>query len=379
MSHNRKYSYNASYRKFSDYLARRATDFACCCPGPSGARGNDGATGPRGAGASGPTGPTGPDGPVGPQGFSGPIGLKGATGPTGLQGPIGDQGPQGDTGPTGSTGQAGSTGATGHTGMIGNQGVTGSTGPTGPESAVRLLYNTYYYSAMFNSQLMDISGYNTTGSIWSRANNHQSDWWLHPGYSGNEQGDIVVGQSPVPNANIASIRYIGAPVQAWNAGNSWPNATGTNPLCIPPAHSTCYRSASIIKASWSFNIDPSKLTASSSPKPRDLGFNKLKIWVYCNDLCGNAISGAPGPDGRLMPKTDISGIIDIADARLCDCSAVNITISQYHSISVSLESSSGNVPQTLTNYNNPFIGANMAVNNFHVAIGLSVLVENVFF
>ena len=88
MSHNRKYSYNASYRKFSDYLARRATDFACCCPGPSGARGNDGATGPRGAGASGPTGPTGPDGPVGPQGFSGPIGLKGATGPTGLQDPL---------------------------------------------------------------------------------------------------------------------------------------------------------------------------------------------------------------------------------------------------------------------------------------------------
>ena len=85
MSYNKRghYSYNASYRNFSSYLARRNKDFVCCCPGPDGASGGTGATGARGSGASGPMGPQGPDGPVGPQGFSGPIG------PTGLQGDTG--------------------------------------------------------------------------------------------------------------------------------------------------------------------------------------------------------------------------------------------------------------------------------------------------
>lgn len=380
MSYNKRsqYSYNASYRNFSDYLARRTTQFSCCCPGPSGPRGNIGATGARGRGASGPTGPTGPIGPVGPQGFSGSTGLKGFTGPTGLTGSIGDYGPQGPTGQTGFTGITGPTGATGAEGQTGYTGQTGATGPAGPKSATFALYNTYYFSAMFNSQLMDISGYTTTGSIWSRSNNHQSDWWLHPGYPGNEQGDVIVGQEPDPAQNIASIRYIGAPVQAWNAGNSWPNALGTSPLCIPPAHSTCYSGASIIKVSWSFNIDPSKLIGGAPGTPGDLGFEKLKLWVYCNDLCGNAIGIGEGPDGRLMPKTDISGEIDIEDARLCDCSAINISIPQYHSVSVSLESPSGKVPQTLADYNNLFIG-NVAANNFHAAVGLSVLVQDVTF
>jgi len=382
MSYNKRgqYSYNASYRNFSDYLARRSTNFACCCPGPRGPEGNTGVTGPQGGGASGPTGPTGPTGPVGPQGPAGQTGLKGVTGPTGITGSIGDDGPQGPKGQTGPTGVTGSTGKTGAA-VTGFTGQTGTTGPTGSKSDFMALYNTYYFSAMFNSQLMDISGHTTTGSIWSRTNNHQSDWWLHPGYPGNEQGDIVVGQVPKPARNIASIRYIGAPVQAWNAGNSWPNALGTNPLCIPPAHSTCYSGASIIKVSWSFNIDPSKLIGGIPGTPGDLGFEKLKLWVYCNDLCGNAVSGEPGPDGRLMPKTDVSGVIDISDARLCDCSAINISIPQYHSVSVSLESPSGKVPQTLADYNNLFVGQAPipAANNFHAAVGLSVLVQNVNF
>jgi hypothetical protein len=228
---------------------------------------------------------------------------------------------------------------------------------------------------MFNSALIAIAGVGTPGAQWTLNTTADGlgDWWLHPGYPGNEQGGIQVGFT-APQANIASARYIGAPVQAWNAGNSWDLTLPLTPLCIPPAHSTYYVNSRVTKISWSFNMDPALIVAGS-PTPGNFGIVELKVWVYCNKLIGGP-NGPIGPDGLLMPATDISGTVEIVKENLCGCAELDIPIPLYHSISVSIRGKVGGFPQLLDLYNTDFLPEN---NNFHISVGLGIRVDDVNF
>ena len=136
----------------------------------------------------------------------------------------------------------------------------------------------------------------------------------------------------------------------------------------------------IMKIAWNFNIDIAGLSGGITT-PGDLGIHQLKVWVWCNDLCGTP--QIDGPDGRLMPLTDVSGIINIENERWCDCASFSpaIDIKQYHSIAVSMQTATGHPPSfpaTLANYKPLDPGSNILIpqNNFHISVGLAIKIDS---
>lgn len=117
-------------------------------------------------------------------GTTGPAGATGATGPAGPTGATGATGPAGSTGPAGDPGPTGATGATGATGPAGADGVAAATTPLAYDGGTRTISidlaalnrGLVVTMSTANQSMLDVSGYNLTGSSTVPAFKFRGTW-----------------------------------------------------------------------------------------------------------------------------------------------------------------------------------------------------------